>query len=373
VKVLFLDQGRASPDTAMGHVRVKHAFAAGLPELRTPIEYAQVAVPPFNRAQRKFTWTYLPLIGVWNLASVRWHLARSLGARRIIAASLRRDPPDVVHITTDQVAMLLGDLNQRVPCVPSLDTLTIDWVRTTHGVIRRDEPTPGYLRPIGVLERRALRRVPLAIAWTETVAARVRELAPGTRVEVLHPGIDLRAYAPRTGPREPGPLRVLFVGGRWVAKGGPALVEALRPELGERVVLDVVTTEQPEPAPGMTVHRATPGSGLVAELFRRADVFCLPTAVDAVPWVVIEAMASGVPVVSTDVGSIPEMVGEHGRIVAPGDVAALRAALWSVLDDERGRAAMAAGGRARAQERYDARVNTPALIERLAEVAAAAT
>ena len=98
---------------------------------------------------------------------------------------------------------------------------------------------------------------------------------------------------------------MLFVGGRWEQKGGPELLDALRPELGRTVDLDVVTSASPPPMPGVTVHSGRPGSTLIAELFARADVFCLPTAVDAVPWVVLEAMASGVPVVASSVGSIP--------------------------------------------------------------------
>src|SRR4051794_29242018 len=210
MRVLFLDQGWAMPEAALGHVRVKHALAAGLGEVSGPLEYAQVDVPPFTRVQRRFTWTYLPGLGVWNLGSVKWHLARGAGARRQIRGALRRARPDVVHVTTDQVSFLLGGMQREVPCVLSLDTLTLDWVRLTHG-IGPDEPTPGWLRPIAPLERRALERAPLCIAWTDTVAARIAELAPGAHVATLHPGLDRPPFAGEHEPHD-GPLRVLFVG-----------------------------------------------------------------------------------------------------------------------------------------------------------------
>jgi glycosyltransferase involved in cell wall biosynthesis len=117
------------------------------------------------------------------------------------------------------------------------------------------------------------------------------------------------------------------------------------------------------------VHRATPGSDTVARLFAAADVFCLPTTRDACPWVVLEAMASGVPVVSTRVGSIPEMVGAAGLTVKPNAPRELRGALMSLLEDRGRREAAGRAGRERAAERYDARTNTPRLLAMLFDLA----
>jgi glycosyltransferase involved in cell wall biosynthesis len=191
-------------------------------------------------------------------------------------------------------------------------------------------------------------------------------------VEVLHPGIDLTTFRPGDGHSRSGEGRVLFVGGRWEDKGGPDLLAALGDDLGRGVELDVVTPAAIPSRPGLTVRSAGPGSPEVLGLFRRADVLCLPTYVDAVPWVVIEAMACGVPVVATDVGSIPELVGDAGRIVAPGDRTGLRAALLGLLADADLRAALGAAGRAAAEERFDARRNTGRLLSLLADVAASA-
>jgi glycosyltransferase involved in cell wall biosynthesis len=139
--------------------------------------------------------------------------------------------------------------------------------------------------------------------------------------------------------------------------------------LGHTVHLDVVTTDNVTPVEGMSVHSGAPGSSEVAELFANADVFCLPTRADACPWVVLEAMASGVPVVSTTVGSIPELVGDGGMVVEPTDAAALAEALEALLGDRERRESMGAAGRARAEAHYDARRNTPRLVELLREVA----
>ena len=57
------------------------------------------------------------------------------------------------------------------------------------------------------------------------------------------------------------------------------------------------------------------------QLFAEADAFVLPTNHDASPWVALEAMATGVPVVITSVGGIPDLVqdGITGLVVPPGD------------------------------------------------------
>lgn len=367
VRILFLDQGRASAQAALGHVRARHAFEAGIDDRAADVDAEWASVPPFGRGGMIAT-RLLPGLGRANLWSLRFVLARSWLARRLMQRRLehgRHD--DVVQITTNQVALLLGRVWSSVPCVLSIDSLYVEWNRMTHG-ISPEATLPWFLHPIAWLERRALTRSPLTIAWTDKVAADVRRRAPQARVETLHPGIDLNAFRParRTAA---GPVRVLFVGGRWEAKGGPELLEALSPHLGDAVRLDVVTPADIGPPSGVTVHRSAPGSGRMADLFAKADVFCLPTKADACPWVVLEAMASGVPVVATRVGSIEEMVGGGGLIVEPGDAAGLRAALQTLLEDAGKRRALGMAGRARAEAVYDARKNTATLVELLHSVA----
>jgi glycosyltransferase involved in cell wall biosynthesis len=370
---LFLDQGRAVTNAAMGHVRVQHALAAGLTaDALLPGEVvSHVEVPPFERWERVLARSQ-PFLGKWNFGSVRWHLMRSWSARRIIRRELRADPPAVVHITTDQVGLTLGRTRRRVPCVLSLDVTTIDWVRMKRA-LPLDQSPPFYLRPLEVLERRALRRAPLSVAWTQTVADRIAALQPRARVTIVHPGLDLAPFSQPRRATTDGPLRVLFIGGRWVAKGGPALVAALGHRLGDTVALDVVTTENLPPQDGIQVHRAEPGSSDIPNLLAQADVFCLPTLVDAVPWVVLEAMAAGVPVVATRVGSIPEMLAADtatpcGIVVPPGDADALQSALDTVLTDAELRLRLGAAGRERTRSQYDARVNAPQLLSVLRDL-----
>lgn len=86
------------------------------------------------------------------------------------------------------------------------------------------------------------------------------------------------------------------------------------------------------------------------------SVFCLSSRLEGLGTSLLDAMAFGLPVVATAAGGIPEAVedGVTGRVVPPGDPAALAAALADVLGDEGRRRAYAAAGRARFLERFTA-------------------
>lgn len=88
----------------------------------------------------------------------------------------------------------------------------------------------------------------------------------------------------------------------------------------------------------------------VADLLPAFDVFALSSRHEGLPIALLEAMASSLPCVATDVGGIPEALrnGVDGLLVPPGDPAALAAALIRVLSDRQGRKAMGASARERA-------------------------
>ena len=158
-------------------------------------------------------------------------------------------------------------------------------------------------------------------------------------VTVIPPGVDTGRWVSSGERVDDGTVRILFVGGNLIRKGGHHLLEAfgrLRQELGEGVELHLVTTSDVMPAPGVTVYgRMTPNSPELVELYHRCDVFCLPTLGDCLPMVLPEAGAAGLSLVSTDVGAISEIVrhGETGLLVAAGDVDGLVAALERLVRD----------------------------------------
>jgi glycosyltransferase involved in cell wall biosynthesis len=93
----------------------------------------------------------------------------------------------------------------------------------------------------------------------------------------------------------------------------------------------------------------------VPALLAAADIFALPSHFEGLPMSIIEAMLTGLPVVSTDIKGAREQVvdGVTGLLVPPATVGKLAEALQQLVDDPGLRARMGAAGRARAVARFD--------------------
>jgi glycosyltransferase involved in cell wall biosynthesis len=266
---------------------------------------------------------------------------------------------------------------RRTPSVFSSDATPLAFNQVAEGY--------GSHAPSGMVERlktrltRAVFSASAALVFQSRWAARsaVEDYGtPAEKVRALHPGVDLGLWIP--GPRrsQEGPIRLLFVGGDFARKGGQLLLDAMREEALAGLELDIVS---PDPAaePVHASHRIRVHRDLgsnaeeLRRLYRECDVFVLPSRGDINPWVILEAMASGLPVVSTRVGAIPEQVedGVTGLLVAPGDRAALVEALIALAADPELRRSMGAAGRAKVEAEFDAARNTRelfAVLERAA-------
>lgn len=153
-------------------------------------------------------------------------------------------------------------------------------------------------------------------------------------------GVDPDAFEPRAAPGE-GPCRILFAGAVGVRKGVPDLLKAFdKMPPGAELHLagpiepgmsDLVSTHD---RPGLIVHGPLAFSRL-KELYRSSTVFCLPSIEEGFAQVLLQAMASGLPVVTTDVAGGAELVraGEIGLIVPVQDPDALAAALSDLTAD----------------------------------------
>jgi len=97
--------------------------------------------------------------------------------------------------------------------------------------------------------------------------------------------------------------------------------------------------------------------------YRLADVFVMPSMTtiaweDQFPFAVVEAMASGLPVIVTQSGGMPELVGDTGRIYPQGNYRELAKHLYEILTDEQLRQAMAVNSRQRAELMFDNKKNS---------------
>jgi glycosyltransferase involved in cell wall biosynthesis len=204
----------------------------------------------------------------------------------------------------------------------------------------------------------------------------------------LYNGVDLRRLALDERPRA---RRLVVSVGRLVEKKGHGvLIEAVRRmRRSGQEVRCVIVGEGPLAG---ALRKQVAAAGLadavelvgprdhatVLDLLRRASVVALASVVaadgdrDALPTVLLEAMALGTPVVSTTVCGIPEIVthGDSGLLVPPGDADALAGTLGRLLADPALRARLAAGGRRRVEERFDGARNAARLAGLFAAAAA---
>jgi glycosyltransferase involved in cell wall biosynthesis len=111
-------------------------------------------------------------------------------------------------------------------------------------------------------------------------------------------------------------------------------------------------------------------SSQMPEWYRAADIYFHPSRADTAPYSVLEAMATGLPVVATAVGGIPEQVedGRTGYLVAPGDAEAMAAKLVELLTKPEKAAAMGKRARARAVKQFDFMGLTEEFLEWIQEL-----
>lgn len=193
------------------------------------------------------------------------------------------------------------------------------------------------------------------------------------RVAAFPIGLDVEYFRP--APADPNlrlelglPKKQLLVGlisYLRTYKGHEYFIEAARQILAKRDdVTFIIVGEGPEEQP---IRRLIEEHGLTAEIrmlgfrddllnvFRSLDVFVIPSVEgDTIPQVLMQALAMGLSVVSTTVGSIPDVVieGETGFVVPPRDAHALADRVLPLLDDAGLRARMGANGRALVERSY---------------------
>lgn len=312
---------------------------------------------------------HAPVLGNWS-ARAGWK-ARGLIRRELRSA--RR--PDAILIHTQVPSLLSVPFMREVPTVISVDAtpLNFDSVGLAYG--HRRGPLPlEYLK--WVFNRRAFQAATAVIAFSHWAAGSVVQDygVPSARVHVIRPGVDLSLFRPDSASHVRAGPKILFVGDDFQRKGGDDLLAAMAPLAGE-AELDLVTHSSLPPMPaGLTVriHRdLQPESPALVDRFRAADIFVLPSRGECFGHAIVEAMACGLPVISTSVGAVPELVcdGLNGYLVPPESPAALAAAIRRLVRNPDLGARMGAAGLSLARRAHDCAGNANSVLELLEEAA----
>jgi glycosyltransferase involved in cell wall biosynthesis len=242
-----------------------------------------------------------------------------------------------------------------------------------------------------LLAERHLCTVLLAVSQAVADAQAAGEPGTAGRILVVHNGIDLTTF-------DPPPAEVLdrLRGELGLVPGEPVLINvgrmvpikrqrALVPIVAELVrirpdvrLLIVGRGEEEEP-----VRRAVADAGLaerisvlglrddVAALLRLADALLIASGSEGFGMIAAEAMACELPVVSTPLAAVREVLGDLGTYAEVDDPAAYAAAVAALLDDPARRAELGRAGRARVVERFSSEATARRLEALYAELAAA--
>lgn len=311
-----------------------------------------------------------------------WTVRAGLRARRGVARMHRQRRLDSLFVHTQVPAILMSDRMKSIPTVVSVDATPLQYDELGDQYDHRTGSTQ-VERLKWQANRRCFERAAHIVTWSAWASGGLVDgygVDPG-KITVIPPGVVVSDWAPTArGPERGGPVRILFVGGDLARKGGELLLEAFHELRNEFAIgvnptdleLHVVTNAAVDAEPGVTVHRGlTPSAPELVQLYRDADVFCLPTRADTHAVVLSEAGAAGLPVVATAIAGIPEVVvdGETGFLVPPGDRAALVRALGKLTENRELRRRFGAAGRARVERRFNAETNAAQLVELLGQIA----
>jgi phosphatidylinositol alpha-mannosyltransferase len=236
-------------------------------------------------------------------------------------------------------------------------------VATFHCAAERERT---ILRALRRAASGALCRIDFGIAVSLSAKRFARPIYRGPTAVVPN-GVDLERFgggAPRVAARG-GRLRVLFVGRFGEVRKGFEVLLAAVALLRRRGRAPEVRVVGEGPAGLLRERCAALGVALLgplpdaalAEEYRRAEVFCAPSlGREGFGLVLLEAMASGCPIVASDIPGYAEAARDAALLVAPGDPARLAGALARAGEDEPLRARLVAAGRARAASLSWARV-----------------
>jgi glycosyltransferase involved in cell wall biosynthesis len=305
-------------------------------------------------------------------------LARALGAAAAQSWRARQGwRPRNLYAKELLQAVALADEVDRAGDVETLHahfahgTTTVTWLAATICGLpfsftghAKDVYRPS-LNPAGLLARK-LRAATFVATCTRANVEHLRQLAPGAQVHLVYHGLNpdfaqlleadsrdrAAASGGATGVAEP--LRVVSVGRQVPKKGFDVLLRAtaLLRDRGVPVAV-VLVGETGDATPviqglldeldlrDVVEVRGPCGQAELLGLYREATVFALACRVaddgdrDGIPNVLVEAMAAGLPVVTTAVSGIPELVhdGRNGLLVPPDEPEALARAIIRVADD----------------------------------------
>jgi glycosyltransferase involved in cell wall biosynthesis len=259
-----------------------------------------------------------------------------------------------------------------IPCGPVAHTL-----KTIYGIpyilSLRGGDVPGF-QPYDLALYHRLMKPAIRFLWRQAdcVVANSRGLSllahrtvPDLTIHIVPNGVDVQKFRPAGSLDRNGPVRLLYVGRLTYQKGVDVFIQALN-RLDSKIQFQVEIVGDGNARPPL--ERMVQRFGLVDRLhftgwlnraeipqrYQQADIFVLPSRDEGMANVILEAMASGLPVIATSIAGNRELVqhGKNGLLVRPDDPEQLADALLELINESELRQHMGFSGRALVERGY---------------------
>jgi glycosyltransferase involved in cell wall biosynthesis len=304
----------------------------------------------------------------WDQKSLRYHLAWWPILRRWFRGPLNLDHFDVVHITHGISLGFVGAPQARAKFALNVDVTAVqDYRELGYSHVAR--------MTMVAAEREMYRAADLVVCRNRWACGSVINDF-GTPQERTHVALSSLPLPPRSRadfPPHEGLPRIAFVGHQFERKGGPELLRLHQQRFVDRAELHIFSggALPDHSARNVVWHGGVPNETLRNEILPTMDLFVFPTRHDMSPWAVIEAAGAGLPIVSTKIGAIPEMVKdqESGFLCDVNDWESITLATDRLLADAALRDCMGRAARQHMQSNYNPNQEFPGLMTRLKQLA----
>ena len=299
-----------------------------------------------------------------------WTLKAGLQARKSVREMNRFAPMDALFFHTQVTAMLSQDWMRKIPSIVSLDATPLQYDAMGDYYDHEAGFAPAE-KTKWMVHKRTFQLAQGIITWSSWAKQSlvVDYDIPAHKITVLPPGVIVSDWI-RPEPRvvHNDAVKLLFVGGDLERKGGLLLIDALRTLRNEglNVELHLVTRDEHLPEEGLFIYNdMKPNSAELKQLYYDCDVFCLPTYADCLAIVLAEAGTTGMPLVSTRMAAIPELVkdGQTGFLMDVGDTGQLVRALRRLVTDPELRLKLGQQANTAVRAEFDAAKNASKIID----------